>query len=134
MDLAAENGVVLLTLPPHCAHYLQPLDRTVFGALKKFIHSFSHIWITDNPGKTIKIHDLSGVVDDLYMIGLTRPNIISGFRSTGIYPFNRDVFTDIDFMLSYVTDQSGLSRFADEAEPKKILINQKKYLFRSKRD
>lgn len=29
----------------------------------------------------------------------------SGFRTTGIFPFNRDIFTDIDFMPSYVTNR-----------------------------
>lgn len=29
VDFARENGITLLTLPPHCTHKLQPLDRTV---------------------------------------------------------------------------------------------------------
>jgi len=35
IDLARENGVVLLTLPPHTSHRLQPLDRAVNGPFKK---------------------------------------------------------------------------------------------------
>ena len=34
IDLARENGVVLLTIPPHTSHYLQPLDRTCYGPFK----------------------------------------------------------------------------------------------------
>uniref|UniRef100_A0A671MN21 DDE-1 domain-containing protein n=1 Tax=Sinocyclocheilus anshuiensis TaxID=1608454 RepID=A0A671MN21_9TELE len=29
------NGVVMLSSPPHCSHQLQPLDKTVYGPLKK---------------------------------------------------------------------------------------------------
>ena len=35
IDLARENGVVLLTLPPHTSHRLQPLDRAVYRPFKK---------------------------------------------------------------------------------------------------
>lgn len=32
LNIARENGVVMLTFPPHTSHKLQPLDRTVFLA------------------------------------------------------------------------------------------------------
>jgi hypothetical protein len=32
-----ENGIVMLTLPPHTLHKLQPLDRTVFGPYKAVV-------------------------------------------------------------------------------------------------
>ena len=35
LDYCKDNGVVLLSFPPHCSHKLQPLDRTAFGPLKK---------------------------------------------------------------------------------------------------
>ena len=28
-----ENGIQLLTFPPHCSHRLQPLDVTMYGPL-----------------------------------------------------------------------------------------------------
>ena len=34
IDLARENDVVMLTIPPHTSHYLQPLDRTCYGPFK----------------------------------------------------------------------------------------------------
>ncbi len=34
----------------------------------------------------------------------TPGNIRSGFRSTGIFPYDRDIFDEADFLVSYVTD------------------------------
>ncbi|KAJ8933685.1 hypothetical protein NQ318_011461 [Aromia moschata] len=36
---AKDNEVVLLSFPPHCSHRLQPLDRSVYGPLKKYMTS-----------------------------------------------------------------------------------------------
>ena len=35
VDIAKNNGVVLLKFLPRCTHKLQPLDRSVFGPFKK---------------------------------------------------------------------------------------------------
>jgi hypothetical protein len=35
LDLAKENGVVVLSFPPHISHKLQPLYRSVYGDFKK---------------------------------------------------------------------------------------------------
>lgn len=31
LNFAKENGIIMLSFPPHCSRKLQPLDRTVFG-------------------------------------------------------------------------------------------------------
>ncbi|KAF2882062.1 hypothetical protein ILUMI_24110 [Ignelater luminosus] len=35
-NLAKENGIIILTFPPHTSHKLQPLDRTVFDPFKSY--------------------------------------------------------------------------------------------------
>ncbi|XP_023312194.1 uncharacterized protein LOC111692417 [Anoplophora glabripennis] len=35
IDLAKSNGVILLPIPPHTSHRLQPLDRCVYGPLNR---------------------------------------------------------------------------------------------------
>lgn len=37
INLAKENGVTILTLPPHCSHRLQPLDKAVFWSAEKIL-------------------------------------------------------------------------------------------------
>ncbi|XP_071579330.1 uncharacterized protein [Temnothorax nylanderi] len=34
LDFCKQNGIILLTLPPHTSNKLQPLDRTVYKSLK----------------------------------------------------------------------------------------------------
>ena len=55
IDLSKENGVILLTLSPHCSHKLQPLDRSVYGPFKTFYNQAANAFMVSHPGKTITI-------------------------------------------------------------------------------
>lgn len=117
LELAAANGIVMLSLPPHCTHKLQPIDCSVFGPFKKAVNGFMDSWMTSHPGKTVTIYDLPGIIGQAFSLSFTNANIVSGFKATGIFPFNRDVFDDIDFMPSYVTDRPEPPTTAAEPEP-----------------
>ena len=41
VEYAKQNGVVMMSFPPHCSHQLQPLDRSVFGPLKAYADQHS---------------------------------------------------------------------------------------------
>ena len=99
LDYCKDNGVVLLSFPPHCSHKLQPLDRTVFGPLKKIWGPEQQTWMRNNPGKTMTIFDLP------WPQSAVSGKIIKGFEVTGIYPFNRNIFTDFEYAPSFVTDR-----------------------------
>lgn len=105
LDFCKTHGIVMLSFSPHCSHKLQPLDRTVFGPLKKAINSACDAWIRSHPGKPMSIYNLPGIVSTALPLALTQSNIQAGFKCTGIYPFNRDIFTEIDFSTSFVTDR-----------------------------
>ena len=46
IDLSKQNGVTFLTLPPHCSHKLQPLDRSVYGPFKTFYNQVAKLlWL-----------------------------------------------------------------------------------------
>eukprot|EP00064_Thunnus_orientalis_P026252 superscaffoldBa00016011_g26746 len=133
---AKENGVVVLTLPPHTSHRLQPLDKTVYGPLRTYYNRAMDGWMRTNPGKTATINDIPGLVKEAFMSAMTPRNIISGFKVTGIFPFNRDIFPDEDYAPSMVTDRSNPeepSNCADlEDEKKKTEKEEKKALKGSK--
>jgi len=105
LNFAKKSGIIMLFFPPHCSHKLQPLDRTVFGPFKKYLNTAGDSWIINNPCKTMTIYDIPTTVSQAYPFSMTPTNIQSGFRCTGIYPFNRNIFSYIDFVPSYVTDR-----------------------------
>ncbi|ROL23530.1 Pogo transposable element with KRAB domain [Anabarilius grahami] len=123
LNYAKENGVVMLSFPPHCSHRLQPLDRTVYGPLKRHVNTACDSWMLNNPGKTMSIYDVPGIVATAYPLAATPNNIQSGFRVTGISPYNRDVFPEDAFAPSYVTDRpnpvptANLVAVPDEPHP-----------------
>lgn len=102
---AKDNGVVLLSFPPHCSHRLQPLDRSVYGPLKKYMTSAQDAWMRNNPGKSMTIYDLPGLAREALPLALAPNNVIKGFNCTGIEPFNRNIFTEDDFLPASVTDR-----------------------------
>lgn len=105
LNIAKENGVTLLTIPPHTSHRLQPLDVSVFGPLQKFYNAAADAWMLQHPGKTISIYDVAGLLGTAFDRAMTPANIKSGFRKTGIFPFDRHIFTDEDFLPSEVTNR-----------------------------
>lgn len=56
INYCRENGIVLLSFPPHTSHKLQPLDRSVYGPFKRFYNAAADLWMKNNPGKTMYRH------------------------------------------------------------------------------
>ena len=109
IDLSKENGVTLLTLPPHCSHQLQPLDRSVYGLFKTFYNQAANAFMVSHPGKIITIYAVAELVGKADKQALIPRNIRSGFAASGIWPFNRDVFGEDEFLFSYVSDRPHCS-------------------------
>ncbi|CAB4065295.1 unnamed protein product [Lepeophtheirus salmonis] len=48
-----DNVILILTLPPHTSHRLQPLDRTVYGRMKQCYNNAWDDWLESHPGRGI---------------------------------------------------------------------------------
>ncbi|CAG4956415.1 unnamed protein product [Colias eurytheme] len=105
LDFCKSNGIILLSFPSHCSYRLQPLDRSVYGPLKKAINSACDAWMRSHPGRTMSIYHIPGIVASAMPVALTPSNIQDGFRKTGTYPYNRNMFTELDFAPVFVTDR-----------------------------
>jgi len=51
------------------------------------------------------IYNITEILGYAFPLAFTPSNILSGFRVSGIWPFNRDVFGDDELLASSVTDR-----------------------------
>ena len=82
--------MIILRLPAHLTHLLQPFDRSVFRPVKlcwqQLLREFAH---THNGPVSKK--SFPRLLKKLYEKAFTLDQTKSGFRACGIFPFNRDV-------------------------------------------
>ena len=88
--MAAEEQVILFVLPPNTTHLSQPLDKGVFGPLKMQWRKACHSYMTRNPGKVVNRYAFSQLFHTAWLSAMTTKNIAAGFRTTGIYPVDRN--------------------------------------------
>ncbi len=88
VNKAAEEKIIVFCLPPNSTHKTQPLDKGVFGPLKKAWTEQCHSYLLKNPGKVVTRYQFSLLFGQAWMQAMTPNNIISGFRVTGVYPVN----------------------------------------------
>ena len=98
IDYARENGIVVVSLPPHTSHKLQPRDRSFFKPLKAAFNSACSSWLRHHPGRRITVDQLGGLFNAAYVKAATVENAISGFKCTGIIPLNPDVLPESEFL------------------------------------
>jgi hypothetical protein len=102
---AKEHGVHIVTLPPHTSNKTQPLDIIVYGPFKTCFNNEANSWVLRNPGKTISIYNMAELVGNAWMKSATPVNIISGFKTPGIWPTDRNAFEREGYLPSTVTDR-----------------------------
>ena len=90
IELARTEGVIILCLPPHTTQDSQPFDCTVFGPLKRHWSAICHEFQQKHPGMVISKLNFTELFAKAWLQALTPANIVAGFRSCGIYPFNRN--------------------------------------------
>ena len=88
VHFAKEHGIIMLCLPPNTTQKSQLLEFGVFGALKSQWSNVCHRFFQENPGKIImKIH-FSAIFSQAWSRTISPSNIIAGFQTVGVYPFN----------------------------------------------
>ena len=105
IEYCAANGIHLLTIPPHCSHRLQPLDVSIFSPFKRHLNTVCDTRINLQPGTPITVLELPALVSAALDHSASVANITAGFRASGIWPLNPNIFTATDYMPSSVTDK-----------------------------
>lgn len=105
IDKARENNVTILCLPPHSTHRMQPLDVSLMFPLSTYYDAALEKWTSNHPGRVVTMFQISSIFCEAYLKAANPVTAINGFRKCGISPFNRNIFTEADFLAAKVTDQ-----------------------------
>ena len=88
---AKDENIHIMALPPHCTHYLQPLDRTVFGSFSSNYNRICSDFMGSDSNNTVTKSSWASLFKAAWIAALTPDNIMNGFRACGIFPLNLDV-------------------------------------------
>lgn len=95
--LAREHNVVIISLPPHATHKMQPLDKSYMGAFKTHYSEEIRLWLRENQ-RALSHFDLADLIGKAFLKCQTAEIAINGFKATGIWPLNKHIFTESDFI------------------------------------
>jgi 4-hydroxybenzoate polyprenyltransferase len=87
MYMAYMNKIHLVFLPPHTSHILQPLDLTIFDAMKSSYKTNVLDFVALSNDLDVKKRHFIRFYAEA-RLQLTEKHILSGFKSAGIEPFN----------------------------------------------
>ena len=87
IDKARNSNVILLSLPSHCTHRLQPLDVSFFESLKNYYNKEVQCWLRRHPGRAVTEFQIAELFSVAYGQAASVGNGVSGFRKCGIIPF-----------------------------------------------
>lgn len=83
---------ILLTLPPHSLHRMEPLDLTFHGSLKTAYNKECEAHIVNHPGSKINTFDVIGIYTKAFNRTTNIEKPVNGFKAAAIYPFNKEKF------------------------------------------
>ena len=87
ISFCIHNHIALILLPPLSSHLLQPLDVGVFAPLKHAISTQISCLLRSGMGRIQKVEWLERFIEAREH-GITKKNIISGWRGAGLFPEN----------------------------------------------
>lgn len=114
IDKCRDNGVILICLPPHSSHRMQPLDVSFMSPFKTYYAKEIDTWLKNHPGRVVTAFQVAELVGKAYMRAATLEVAINGFRKSGIFPFDRNHFRDHDFA---VQNDKDVENNRDGIEP-----------------
>lgn len=97
-NFCRDNGIVVVSLPPHTSHRLQPLDLTFFSSLKGAYYQECDQFIKSHHFEKISVTNIAELFAKAYNRITTTEKGIKGFQVAGIYPLNRNAFGEEEFV------------------------------------
>ncbi|KAJ8949557.1 hypothetical protein NQ318_016187 [Aromia moschata] len=99
-----DNHIVMLSIPPHTSHRIQPLDIAFYGPLKTAFRKECDLFMKSKALQKITPYDVASIFNKAYCNVATIQKGVAGFQAAGIFPINPNVFGEEDFLASdYLT-------------------------------
>lgn len=89
LQLAKENDIILLCLPPHTTHLCQPMDVGVYSLLKTSFRDFVAKSMRKKKTKALARCDFGKIITRAWDVAVSGKNIRNGFKRTGLWPIDR---------------------------------------------
>ncbi|XP_041972305.1 uncharacterized protein LOC121728230 [Aricia agestis] len=126
---AKENGIAMLCLPPHCTHRMQPLDVSIYGPLKTYFHQEISKWLKNHPGRVVTHLQIGQLFTEAYGKSATIQNATNGFKKTGLWPINPEIFPDYMFAPAETTNiplnnQTDIAQTLANAPPSALQMHE----------
>jgi DDE superfamily endonuclease/helix-turn-helix, Psq domain len=122
IEYCSDHKIILLVLPPHTTHLLQPLDVAIFQPLAKYYSleveehmRWLHHWLEKE--------DFIKYYQEARKKALREANIFSAWKKTGIIPYNpQEVLTKLPNRPTTPPESTQLQLIVNGSSPLNLLI------------
>jgi hypothetical protein len=97
----------MLSLPSDSMHRMQLLEVMFFNTLTTYMASAIASNLKENSWQRLSTEHIASLVGTEFSKAATMETAMNGFRNRGLWPVDRCVFTDDDFVPSMVTNRPG---------------------------
>lgn len=100
LQLAKDNEIILLCLPSHTTQALQPLDKSFLKPFKSYLSKAVNTWFINNKERNLNRQHISKLIGEAWYKSAIPAIGVSGFKATGIYPYDPNIVPDYFFSVS----------------------------------
>lgn len=104
VDEADKHQITLLCLPSNTTHELQPLDKAVYRSFEAHWDQQVLLFWEKHPERVITKSRFNHIFSKVWSRCMTNENIVSGFRATGMYPYDPSAIPVYAFAPSTLTE------------------------------
>ena len=120
-EYCKEHKIIVLCMPPHSSHLLQPLDVGCFGPLKRAYYTEIDSW-SRYSGTQVKKETFLPAFRNAFDKAITKNNILAGFGGAGLDPHDPErVLSKLDVVLRTPTPSPSQDTPWESKTPSNLL-------------